>query len=280
MIDLLRFRLFTALLLGAILAQTVFALFPGLDLRVSEYFFDPTGVFPARLGFWRLLNDLIRMGGEALALAIVLGVLAALPGRALRQAEMRCAAYLAANLVLAPGLLVNGLLKSHVGRARPDQVTEFGGMATFTPAWQVTDQCARNCSFSSGDVALIATLVLGGLVLAWPHLTRLQRSFGTLGGLVLVLGTGLLRIALGRHFLSDVIFSMFFSAAVALALYPLLGIGAARLSLPPQRVRCGARHIWQQASLLLLARFRPARAEVLAWRAGRLRMPLQSQGPV
>lgn len=280
MIDLLRLRLFIALLLGAILAQAVFALFPGLDLRVSGLFFDATGAFPANSGPWRMLNDLIRTSGEAIAFAIVLGVIAGTAAGALRQAEMRCAAYLAANLVLAPGLLVNGLLKSHVGRARPDQVTEFGGMASFTPAWQVTDQCARNCSFSSGDVALIATLVLGGLVLAWPHLSRLQKSLGTLGGIVFVLGTGLLRIALGRHFLSDVVFSMLFSAAVALALYPLFGIGAARLDLRPRRIGQGARQVWQRTATHVLSRSRPVMAEALASAASRLRATLQPQPPV
>ncbi|PYF08127.1 membrane-associated PAP2 superfamily phosphatase [Rhodobacter viridis] len=276
MIDPLRFRLFIALLLAAIVAQMVFALFPGLDLRVSAMFFDATGAFPAHSGPWVLLNDLIRMGGEALAFAIVIGVIAGKIGGVLRQAEMRCAAYLAANLLLAPGLLVNGLLKSHVGRARPDQVAEFGGLATFTPAWQVTDQCARNCSFSSGDVALIATLVLGGLVLAWPHLSRLQKSLGTLGGLALVLGTGLLRIALGRHFLSDVVFSMLFSAAMALALYPLFGIGAARLELRPRRIGQGARQVLQRTTTQLMSRSRP----VMASAASRLRATLPPQPPV
>lgn len=270
-------RLFVTLLLATLLAQAIFALFPGLDLRISGLFFDTSGVFAANLGPLPLLNDLIRTGGEGLALAIVLGVAVALPGQSLRTPQMRCAAYLAANLVLAPGLLVNALLKSHVGRARPDQVTDFGGLATFTPAWQVSDQCARNCSFSSGDVALIATLALGVLVLVWPHLTRTHRWLWTLGGLALVLGTGLMRIALGRHFLSDVVFSMLFSAAVALALYPLFGIGAARLALRGPQVGIGAKQVWQKAAAPAMSRSRHALVNALSWAACRVRASLQPE---
>jgi lipid A 4'-phosphatase len=40
----------------------------------------------------------------------------------------------------------------------------------------------------------------------------------------------LLRIGLGRHFLSDVIFSTLIAAAVALALYALLGVRQAQAS--------------------------------------------------
>jgi len=273
----MRLSLFITLLVATLLAQAVFALFPGLDLRISGLFYDASGVFAANRGPLPLLNDLIRTGGEGLALAIVLGVAVALPGQSLRTPPMRCGAYLAANLVLAPGVLVNALLKNHVGRARPDQVTEFGGLATFTPAWQVSDQCARNCSFSSGDVALIATLVLGGLVLVWPHLRRTHRWLSTLGGLALVLGTGWMRIALGRHFLSDVVFSMLFSAAVALALYPLFGIGTARLALCGLRVGIGARPVWQQTAALAMSRSRHALVNALSWVACRVRASLQPE---
>lgn len=259
MTDLLQFRFFVLFLLGLVLFQALFALFPGLDLQVSGQFFDANGPFPAKLGAVPVLNDLIRTCSEMLSAVIVIGFLVAAIGRRLPQADLRCFAYLAANLVLAPGLIVNALFKSHVGRARPDQILEFGGAAQFTPAWQVTDQCARNCSFTSGDVALVATLALTALVLAWPRLTRLQRALWGTGGGLLVVGVGLMRIALGRHFLSDVVFSILVSVGVALALYPLLGIGTARRGLEPLDL-AGLRGRLEAAGV------RIATAQAMLWR--------------
>ena len=45
-------------------------------------------------------------------------------------------------------------------------------------------------------------------------------------------GVSLLRIGLGRHFLSDAIFSVLIAGGAALALYPILRIAEARLPLP------------------------------------------------
>jgi len=58
------------------------------------------------------------------------------------------------TLALGPGLLVNSLLKSHWGRARPIEVSAFGGARSFSPAYIIAQQCSRNCSFVSGDAAM------------------------------------------------------------------------------------------------------------------------------
>ena len=56
-------------------------------------------------------------------------------------------------LVLGAGLVVNGILKDDFGRARPRDIEAFGGSSQFTPAFVVSHECDRNCSFSSGDGA-------------------------------------------------------------------------------------------------------------------------------
>jgi membrane-associated phospholipid phosphatase len=239
MTDRLYSRLLLAFLFTVIVAQALFALLPGLDLAVSRRFTDAGGAFAAGTGAVPLLNDILRSAMELMAVAILLAVLAGWLGRWLAGANLRCAAFVAVNLALAPGLIVNGLLKSHLGRARPVQVTEFGGTAQFTPAWQITDQCARNCSFSSGDVAVAATLVICALVLAWPHLRGWSKALGGLLGLGFVVAIALMRLALGRHFLSDTVFSGLIAAATALALYPLFGIGTARRALSLAELRAG-----------------------------------------
>ena len=46
-------------------------------------------------------------------------------------------------------LIVQIYSKHYFGRARPADVREFNGDLTFTPAFQVSEQCKFNCSFVS-----------------------------------------------------------------------------------------------------------------------------------
>jgi lipid A 4'-phosphatase len=102
-----------------------------------------------------------------------------------------------------------------VGRARPDEVTHFGGARTFTPAFVPADQCESNCSFVSGHAAF----VFGGFAVA---LVARRRRATTL--LVAVLGglAGLGRMLQGAHFLSDIVFAGVFMYAVAWLLHRAL----------------------------------------------------------
>jgi len=52
-------------------------------------------------------------------------------------------------------------------------------------------------------------------------------------GMAVIVVVAMLRISLGRHFLSDAVFSVIVSAAVAMALYPLLDIRSARTTFTP-----------------------------------------------
>lgn len=215
-------RLSIALLITLIVAQMIFAAWPGLDLLVSRLFVDGTGRFVAAQTVVATANDLLREAMEMATAAALVFTMLLWAGRFGSHAALRCAIFLSANLVLAPGVIVNLLLKAHLGRARPVQVTEFGGTAQFTPAWQISDQCARNCSFTSGEVSLAATLALCAVVLLWPRFTPGGRLAMLVTAIGFVLCSALLRIALGRHFLSDAVFSVLISACVALGLYLVL----------------------------------------------------------
>ena len=69
-----------------------------------------------------------------------------------------------ASALLASQLLAHGVLKENWGRARPVQVSQFGGEASFTPPWQPTSECRRNCSFVSGHAGTgFALITLGAL---------------------------------------------------------------------------------------------------------------------
>lgn len=189
-------------LLGALLA----ALWPQLDLQTAALFFDPAYIpaDPNNRGFyWRelwapnALHEAIQTGSRILAAALVIA--------AIIKWHRKAALFLLLALLLGPGLLTNTVLKDNWGRARPVQVQDFGGTASFTPALQITNQCQRNCSFVSGDGSLGFFLHSFFYVVPphWrPHWRRRVFLLGFVGGGAVFGG---LRVAMGAHFLSDVL---------------------------------------------------------------------------
>jgi lipid A 4'-phosphatase len=188
---------FSACLLGL----GVFLLYPGLDLTVSAWFYQPD------LGF--VYKDLpwVQWSYRAFAWlhwpilwALVLGLAGGLALRSWARQRMALV-FLLLSLLLGPGVAVNEVLKNHWGRARPVQVTEFGGTSRYTPPWQPSDQCKTNCSMSSGHAAL------GFFPLALAWVFRRQRRIWVALGLASGGLVGLGRILQGGHFFSDVLVS-------------------------------------------------------------------------
>lgn len=193
-------RLWLALLLALLL---IYLVWPGLDLPASAWFYRTDS------GFWiddqpwvQAVHHTVPWVGRLL----LVGSLAVwLLGHFGRRTELRRlrrpAAALFLGLVLGLGLLAHGVLKENWGRARPVQVSQFGGEASFTPPWQPTSECRRNCSFVSGHAGTgFALIALGALA------TARRRRFWLVTGWSAGLLLGALRIAQGGHFLSDVLF--------------------------------------------------------------------------
>lgn len=226
-------RLLVAYLVVFVLMQALFAAFPGIDITVSALFADGSRGFPWTEGMAPTVNLLLRRMGETAIFLLLAGVLYGMMTGKARGDDLRLMAYPFLCVTFACGLLVNSLLKSHIGRARPDALADFGGSAEFTPSWQVVAECARNCSFTSGEAAMAASLAIPAVAILWPHLTRSRdRAVAVLIATAYVGFTSVLRIGLGRHFLSDTVFSVLFAAGVALVLYPVLHIQRARRHLP------------------------------------------------
>mgnify|MGYP001197580884 CR=1 FL=1 len=104
--------------------------------------------------------------------------------------------YLSAILL---GVFVNIVLKIGWGRARPNDISEFGGDKIFTPWIQISDQCATNCSFVSGDAS-------AGFFFACLYIINKNKNyfyFSVFAGLLF----GFMRIGAGAHFLSDILMS-------------------------------------------------------------------------
>ena len=231
-------RVYNGLLFGVlsafILAQAVFAAFPAIDLAVSGHFAEGTAGFPWASQAPAALNLLLRRLGEGLVLLVLVWWVYGVVSGSFHRGELRAWALLPLGVAISSGGIVNLGLKRHVGRARPGDIAEFGGSAEFTPAWQVTGECARNCAFASGEVAMAASIAIAAVVLIWPRLGRPSaRLIAVAAATAYVAVIALLRIGLGRHFLSDAVFSTLFSAVTVLVLYRLLGIGRARLAFDP-----------------------------------------------
>ncbi len=104
--------------------------------------------------------------------------------------------------MLGPGLVANVVLKDMWNRARPVQVEEFGGHQYYSPPMVLSNQCEKNCSFVAGDAAMGFYLQIVAYVVA-------RRFSGPLlaAGMAAGLAAGLLRIGMGAHFFSDVIYA-------------------------------------------------------------------------
>lgn len=226
-------RLAIAYLLIFAFMQAFFAAFPRADLLVSALFADGSQGFDWASGTAPMVNLAVRRAGEGATLLLLLGILYGVMTGKARGDQIRLLAYPVLCVALASGFVVNFLLKTHIGRARPDRIAEFGGTAQFTPPWQLAEECARNCSFASGEVAMAAALAIPLVVLLWPHLKRTRgRVLAVAVAVAYVAFVSVLRVGLGRHFFSDAVFSTLFAAGAALVLYPVLNVGRAKLHLP------------------------------------------------
>jgi lipid A 4'-phosphatase len=207
----------------AIVTGVAFGVYPDLDLRVARHFYAvedashntfalriyPPVMMARNLGLWV---------GTVLVIPAVLALLVKLilPRRKL-FIPGRAVVFLISTMILAPGLLVNVLLKDHWGRPRPIDVTQFGGQDQFVAWWDPRGRCPSNCAFVSGDVSG-AFWTVAPAALAPPQWRALAY------GAALALGTGMaaIRVMAGAHFPSDVIFAGVFTFLVIWAVYALI----------------------------------------------------------
>lgn len=206
-----RTRIQIAAVAGLVGVALLFVVVPGIDIGFSDLFFRESSGFYLRGAFWvGLLYDMV----HPLAAILVLGLLCLLiynlvRRRAVGPFDIRAVLFILAVLAVGPGLVVNVVFKDHWGRARPRDIAEFGGSRTFTPAFVVSDQCERNCSFPSGHASLPFAFVALGFLLRRRR-WAVYAGAAAFGGLV-----GFGRIVQGAHFLSDVVFAGVFVFLVA-----------------------------------------------------------------
>ncbi|MFL6513404.1 MAG: glycosyltransferase family 39 protein [Chthoniobacterales bacterium] len=187
----------------AVCTGAVFAIYPQLDLQIARIFFNnntgrfvlaPVGAaeFVRRASMWiawacampAMIAPLIKLFRPRKPLIV--------PGRAV--------IFLVSTILLTAVVLPNLLFKEYWGRPRPATTVEFNGAHRFKPWWDPRGTNPHNGSFFSGEAAT-AFWTYAPAALAPAPLRPVAFLAATLFGLA----TGILRMAFGAHYASDVI---------------------------------------------------------------------------
>ena len=202
----------------------VFAIAPRLDLDISSRFFDPaTHNFVGggtAAGFqW---SAICREAANWIVAALATPAAVALGAKLVRPASRlvipaRAVVLIASTLLLGPGLLANVVLKEHWGRPRPVDVREFGGTRAFVPWWDPSGECAHNCSFVAGEGSGAFWTLAPAAVTPTPI-----RVVAYAAAVAFGVAAGMLRIAFGGHFFTDVVFSGALTFAIVWVVHGVL----------------------------------------------------------
>jgi lipid A 4'-phosphatase len=189
----------------AVVVGVLFGVYPRLDIEISGLFYDPqTNLFVINAQPWvEHARDAARWLSALLCAPAGLAIIGKLVMPARRMPiRGRAALFLVLTMALGPGLLTNVILKDYSGRTRPLDVTELHGTFRFTAWWDPRGACPENCSFIAGEPSG-AFWTLAPAALAPPQ----WRALAYAGALVFGAAVGLLRIAAGAHFFTDVVFA-------------------------------------------------------------------------
>lgn len=195
-------------------ASTLFHIAPSMDMAFSRYFFDGSQ-FPLRHnGILQALRQAnFWAGGIIITVSMVLVV-----SRHLRRVigiELRSAFVPLITYCVGVGLIVNAFLKETFGRARPRDTFGLGGDQPLSAAWEFSQACTSNCSFTSGEAA--GAMAMLSLVYLIPARRKLMRRMAQVILGILAVALSFNRILFGGHYLSDVVLSALIVAAVMFA---------------------------------------------------------------
>ena len=217
----IKFNFSRITLMAAILTAVsfIFVGFPQIDITVSALFYKPERNFLLRDTSLHLFVDSwIRPSIKYLTVTLVVACVYKLfLGKSPIKRRFNIVAFLFSSFLLGPVLLVNGLLKEFIGRARPKNIIEYGGTKIFSPAYFPADQCETNCSFVSGDAAVAFSTIAFALIFKGKlrfQLVAIALSFGVL--------VSIYRLGTGAHFLSDTVLSGLFCILIILILERML----------------------------------------------------------
>ncbi|MEO1065854.1 MAG: phosphatase PAP2 family protein [Pseudomonadota bacterium] len=187
-----------------VVATLIFRRFPALDIETARLFTDENGFSLAYDATLRAIRRAsINLTKILVPTLLLLWIYRLLRPQRNERISFAKIAFPTAALLAGPVLITNLILKENWGRPRPRALEEFGGDAHFILPWDLSDQCASNCSFVAGETssAIWLLTLIPLLPLAWH-----ARALWVIAAYTLVISG--LRIAFGGHFLSDVAFSI------------------------------------------------------------------------
>jgi membrane-associated phospholipid phosphatase len=212
-----RTGLFLALAV-AILAGLLFAVFPQLDLFLARLFYNSA---LQRFAFSPLAGaEYVRRGAMLVAWAFAVPAIVAIVAKVIRPDKPllisgRAVIFLLSTIFLTAIVLPDVVFKHHWGRPRPIATVEFNGSQQFKPWWDPRGADPRSTSFFSGEAATAFWTYAPAALAPAPF-----RPLAYLAATIFGLTTGILRMAFGAHYASDVI-----AAAVAAFLVTWLAHG-------------------------------------------------------
>ncbi len=192
-----------------VVAGGVFAVWPNIDLAVSQALFRGDGFVGGSLG-WTIARDFFRIAPFVVIAGFVALYLCHRRGVAVPYAPSgRAIVFLIATLVIGPGLIVHLGLKDHSHRPRPSHTQDFGGRDEFRPWYRFDGDCKKNCSFVSGEASQ-GFWMLAPASLAPPPL----RPAAIAAALVFGASASAVRVVEGGHYLSDVVLAALLTIAI------------------------------------------------------------------
>lgn len=189
-----------------------------LDINLEKHFYDQaTGWAQAKEAPWKLIFDYSSVPALLLAVFALVGIILGYNFK--RFAPYRkIYLYLVTLMIIAPGLLVNTVLKENFGRPRPRSITEFGGSYQYE-APLAYDSSSPGKSFPSGHASM--GFYFFGVYILFRKNKKFIAGIGLATGIFWGGLIGYTRMLQGGHFLSDVIWSAAVVYLAALVLFHL-----------------------------------------------------------
>ena len=197
----------------------IFALWPGLDLTVSHYFYDDGGFIGASRAA-RLGRDFFRVTPFLVLAAFVIQYFRRRDekhGFGAWSPDKKAVIFLVASIAIGSGLIVNLGMKDHLHRPRPVQTIDFGGKDEFRPWYRFDGGCDKNCGFPSGEASSGFWMVAPAMLVPPPF-----EAVAVAGAFAFGVGASVLRLAFGGHYLSDVLMGGLISLIVVFAVRRLV----------------------------------------------------------
>ncbi len=195
-----------AALTGLVLvAATALITLTDLDRETARLFYlEGSGFVAGDRQPWRALYRYGKWPALLLAASALICLAAGFFRTGLRRCRRACV-FLLLVYLLGPGLLINGMLKTHWDRPRPVDVVDFGGAQSFVQLSAPTFDGPEGRSFPSGHASVAFYLAAPWFLLRSTNRRAARRWLEAglaYGGLM-----GLARMVQGAHFLSDIVWS-------------------------------------------------------------------------